>query len=147
MARGGYRPGAGRPKLTEAEKAERKARKAASAPKAKTAPAARRAGGSVNEPSAGVATNEVPTEAAADAASQDMTPLDYMLSVMRAPDADAARRDRMAIAAAPFMHPRKEPVGEGKREKAALDAKDAVSRGKFSAAPPPKLAAVGGKKI
>jgi hypothetical protein len=33
------------------------------------------------------------------------TPLDYMLKVMRDPDAPAERRDRMAAAAAPFSHP------------------------------------------
>jgi hypothetical protein len=32
-------------------------------------------------------------------------PLAYMLRVMRDPDAPAERRDRMAIAAAPFCHP------------------------------------------
>lgn len=67
------------------------------------------------------------------------TPLDYMLEVMRDPAADAARRDRMAIAAAPFMHPRKEPVGQGKREKAEKDAADAAG-GRFGArAAPLKL--------
>jgi hypothetical protein len=32
------------------------------------------------------------------------TPLQYMLRVMRDPEASAARRDAMAIAAAPFVH-------------------------------------------
>ncbi len=35
-----------------------------------------------------------------------ITPLEYMLKVMRNTKADWDRRDRMAIAAAPFMHPR-----------------------------------------
>lgn len=148
MARGGYRPGAGRPKLTEAERDERRALKAAGAVPAKKAAAKKRAAPAktaaqppdVEQPA-------LSPELVIEAALANATPLDYMLMVMRAGNADPARRDRMAIAAAPFMHPRKEPVGEGKREKAALDAKDAVSRGKFSAAPPPKLAAVGGKKI
>jgi hypothetical protein len=35
-----------------------------------------------------------------------MSPLEYMLSVMNDPGADPARRDRMAIAAAPFAHQR-----------------------------------------
>src|SRR5262245_427836 len=50
-------------------------------------------------------------------------PLDYMLKVMRDPKADKARRDRMAIAAAPYCHER---VGDkrfdnrvGKKEVAA----------------------------
>jgi hypothetical protein len=33
-------------------------------------------------------------------------PLQYMLSVMRCPDVDADRRDRMAIACATYVHPR-----------------------------------------
>jgi len=32
------------------------------------------------------------------------TPLQYMLSVMRDPEASTARRDAMAIAAAPYVH-------------------------------------------
>jgi hypothetical protein len=34
------------------------------------------------------------------------TPLDYMLKVMRNPKADASRRDDMAKAAAPYVHPK-----------------------------------------
>ena len=33
-------------------------------------------------------------------------PLDYMLSVMRDTAADSKRRDAMAMAAAPYLHPR-----------------------------------------
>jgi hypothetical protein len=33
-------------------------------------------------------------------------PLDYKLSVMRDPAADQKRRDAMAMAAAPYLHPR-----------------------------------------
>jgi hypothetical protein len=33
-------------------------------------------------------------------------PVDYMLRVMRSAEADDERRDNMAIAAAPFLHPR-----------------------------------------
>ena len=34
------------------------------------------------------------------------TPLQHMLSVINDPEAPAARRDKMAIAAAPYCHPR-----------------------------------------
>jgi hypothetical protein len=34
------------------------------------------------------------------------TPLEYMLKVMRNPRADGERRDRMAVAAAPYVHPK-----------------------------------------
>jgi hypothetical protein len=42
--------------------------------------------------------------AAAEARGQ--SPLEYMLSVMRDPAAPADRRDRMAAAVAPYVHPR-----------------------------------------
>jgi hypothetical protein len=44
------------------------------------------------------------------------TPLAYMLAVMRDPDVDPLRRDRMAVAAAPFMHPRIYDHRVGKKE-------------------------------
>lgn len=71
-----------------------------------------------------------------------------MLAVMNDDMADDLRRDRMAIAAAPFCHPRKEPVGPGKRE-AAQEAAEAASAagGKFAPPPMPKLAAVGGRRV
>ncbi|WP_152045490.1 hypothetical protein [Aureimonas psammosilenae] len=34
------------------------------------------------------------------------TPLEYMLKVMRNPRAEGERRDRMAVAAAPYVHPK-----------------------------------------
>lgn len=62
------------------------------------------------------------------------TPLEYVLHVMNDPRQPAERRDRLAVAALPFMHNK---LGEGgKREKAADDAKKASS-GKFAAAPAP----------
>lgn len=41
-----------------------------------------------------------------------MSPLEYMLSVMRDQSADAARRDRMAQCAAPYVHARAEVAGK-----------------------------------
>lgn len=76
MARGGPRPGAGRPRGTRSTLID------------------------------------IPGEAAA----VEMSPLDYMLSVMRDPEADSARRDRMAQAAAPYVHPK---AGEAKKPDAA----------------------------
>ena len=35
-----------------------------------------------------------------------VTPLEYMLAVLRDESVDAERRDRMAAAAAPYIHPR-----------------------------------------
>lgn len=102
MARGGYRPGAGRPK------------------------------GSKSKAATG-ATSPVDEEPI-DAAVQE--PLDYMLQVMRDPQADQLRRDRMAIAAAPFMHARKAEAGTKKADEQGA-AKRAAAR--FQAATPPKL--------
>ena len=42
----------------------------------------------------------------AEIASSGLTPLDYMLSVLRDPKQDWQRRDEMAKAAAPYCHPR-----------------------------------------
>lgn len=71
-------------------------------------------------------------------------PLAYMLEVMNDPTADEARRDKMAVAAAPYMHIKK---GEGgKKDEQGAAAKRAAG-GKFAPAAPPKLVAAGGKKI
>jgi hypothetical protein len=67
------------------------------------------------------------------------TPLEYMWRVMSDPEADPTRRDRMAIAAAPFVHARvaDNRVGKGDRKRAR--AKE-VATGRFKPpAQPPKL--------
>lgn len=47
------------------------------------------------------------TRAIAEGALKDgLTPLEYMLGVMRDPNAPSARRDEMAKSAAPYLHPR-----------------------------------------
>lgn len=88
MARGGYRPGAGRP---------RKADRTPAPPKRE--------------------------RTATPALVQ--TPLDYMLGVMNDPGADDARRDRMAIAAAPYLHGRGSDRRPGKKEEAQAAAQTA----------------------
>lgn len=89
MKRGGYRPGAGRPK------------------------------GARNRPKSIMPAFE-PVPAVISAG---VTPLEYMLSVMRDGDADPTRRDRMAIAAAPFCHSRIVDNRFGKRDATAEQAK------------------------
>jgi hypothetical protein len=106
MAKGGYRPGAGRPKKVAEKVTER-------------AIAAVLANASYPE----VATNVEVPEAVG---GERLTPLEFMLRVMNDPTQPEARRDRLAIAAAPFMHPRREPVGQGKRDKAKEDAERAA---------------------
>lgn len=99
MARGGYRPGAGRPKKGASDTTHAQIKKTARKLK--------------------------------------QTPLEYMLSVMNDPAGDPSRRDRMAIAAAPFVHGRAEGEGtKGEREKQADRAK-AVGVGKYRTPPPP----------
>ena len=50
--------------------------------------------------------NKVSSEMKAAIAASGETPLEYMLRVMRDPKADTHRRDDMAKAAAPYIHPR-----------------------------------------
>ena len=52
------------------------------------------------------ARNRATEEARAAAAAAGVLPLEYMLSVMRDSAADCKRRDAMAMAAAPYLHPR-----------------------------------------
>jgi hypothetical protein len=52
------------------------------------------------------ARNRATEEARAAAAASGALPLDYMLGIMRDPTADNKRRDAMAMAAAPYLHPR-----------------------------------------
>lgn len=90
MARGGFRPNAGRPKSAGSAKAI-----------------------------------VVPADVKKAARKSGMTPLDYMLTVMNDGDAEDARRDRMAIAAAPFVHVKPGDSPIGKKEAAQTAAKSA----------------------
>jgi hypothetical protein len=56
------------------------------------------------------ARNRATAEARAAAEATGILPLDYMLSVMRDADAEPKRRDAMAMAAAPYLHPKVSPV-------------------------------------
>ena len=85
MARGGYRPGAGRPK------------------------------------GSGV-TIETKAEIPVAAAAENLTPLESMLRVMNDRSADDHRRDRMAVAAAPYVHAKAETAAPGKKEQREMDA-------------------------
>jgi hypothetical protein len=55
------------------------------------------------------------------------TPLQYMLRIIRDEAVDPIRRDRMAIAAAPYCHPR---VAENRVGKKETEAKRAKALGK-----------------
>jgi len=110
MAKGGYRPNSGPPKGT---KYAPRGSKKTSKPRKKKG---------------------IPEDIIAAAAAENMTPLAYMLKVMRDEGADPARRDRMAVAAAPFIHAR---AGEdGKKDQKAEKAKVA-GQGRFAAGKAP----------
>jgi hypothetical protein len=109
MARGGYRPGSGRPHKEPA-------------PKVKPASRAALPAGDEGEPGAA------------------LNPLEYMLGVMNSDAATPARRDRMAMAAAPFVHPRAVPAAGGQKVERQAVAEDAANSGSKYAPPPgPKL--------
>lgn len=66
---------------------------------------------------------KLPADVKAAARKSRMSPLNYMLAVMRDPAADVVRRDRMAIAAAPFCHGRVADNRVGKKQIEAAEAK------------------------
>lgn len=109
MARGGYRPGAGRPKGAKSK-----------------------AAGSVPQSPAVQPDKPVVPD--------DRTPLEYMLHVMNDPAASPERRDRMAIAAAGYLHGRgiAGALPKGKREMAREAAHTAAS-GRYAPPAPPRL--------
>lgn len=108
MARGGYRPGAGRPKGSKTTKA--------------------------NQPKEG---NAISGDITDEAAAGNLDPLAYMLKVMNTTTEPKERRDRMAIAAAPFVHPRA-GGGKGKKQEREERAK-AAGKGVFSPCKPPLM--------
>jgi hypothetical protein len=75
--------------------------------------------------------DEGPAAVIAAAGKENKTPLQYMLDVMNDPAQEDSRRDRMAQAAAPYVHGR--AVEVGKKETKAEAAKKAET-GRF--APP-----------
>jgi phage terminase small subunit len=115
MARGGYRPNSGPVKGTKY------------APRGSRKPKESRGG--------------IPEGIKADAAAENLDPLTYMLKIMNDPDAAQDRRDRMAVAAAPFVHARK-GEGFGKKDEKAERAK-AAGEGRFRCSAPPRLKVVG----
>lgn len=66
-----------------------------------------------------------------------MTPLEYMLKVMNDDEAEDQRRDRMAVAAAPFVHAKAEAAG--KKEQRQQAAEQVMNGGKFAPRTRPNL--------
>ena len=87
-------------------------------------------------------TATIPAVYLEEAYDANMSPLDFMLKVMRDPNADPLRRDRMAMAAAPFIHLKAAEAKLGKREEAKRKAAEVGAGGsKFSAPAAPRLVA------
>ena len=169
MARGGYRPGAGRkPGIKETKPRKRKKSKAPEDSKQVTPESEEtkqikamlsfetkakatlynnfltkiKAGGKLTLADKklmdAVAVDllaEISEEDVKSAKAENLDPLKYMLKVMNDPKAAEDRRDRMAIASAPFVHSRK-GEGQGKKEDRDEKAKQAGA-GKFQSGRPP----------
>jgi phage terminase small subunit len=71
-----------------------------------------------------------------DAAMENKTPLQYMLDVMNSPWEPKERRDRMAVAAAPFVHTRAE---KNTKKKDQAEAAEKATKGKFAPMAGPKV--------
>ena len=97
--KGGYRPGAGRPRGSKNKKR-----------------------------------TETISDIFAAAMAENLDPLTYMLRVMNDPKCPVDRRDRMAIAAAPFVHNRK---GEGGLKTDAKERAKVAGVGRFRPSAPP----------
>jgi hypothetical protein len=70
------------------------------------------------------------------AADGGLTPLQYMLKVMRDSKADKGRRDEMARAAAPYMHPRISTVEVANKDGEAFKTVSTITRRIVHAKPP-----------
>jgi hypothetical protein len=68
---------------------------------------------------------KLPQAIVTQARAAELLPLGYMLAVIRDPTAAASRRDRMAIAAAQYCHPRAADYRKGKKDHEAEVAKEA----------------------
>jgi phage terminase small subunit len=127
MPRGGPRPGAGRPKGSGAKGKKSSAAKAdTKKTKGKAKP-----GKVATLPPGPSPQNEV---FEGEVLPAKKTPLEYMLDMMNNPKADPERRDRMAVAAAPYVHGK---VGEKGKKDAKREAAASAGGGRFASAPPP----------
>lgn len=145
MARGGSRPGAGRPKKTPT------AAPAADAAVPEARKYKRRAAPSVDaegfKPEDAPATwpfgKERPAPPEPEADLSGLMPLDYLLEVMRNPDLPAPLRMQAATLAAQYCHPKPAPKS-AKQEAEAERKKNREAR--FGRRQPPALTALQGGK-
>jgi len=66
--------------------------------------------------------NKATAERQKEIAASGETPLDYMLRVMRDPEADPSRRDDMAKAAAAYVHPKLAAVQHSGKDGGPIEA-------------------------
>lgn len=137
MARGGARVGAGRPKGSVKDAAPKvatsakvKAQKPAARKRAATQKPSRHR---VDVPGAVVPAIDPGSE---PAVMEQKTPLEYMLTVMNDPRVDGGRRDRMAVAAAVYLHSKQGEKGVKANRSAAAKTAGA---GRFAPSAPPRL--------
>lgn len=116
MPRGGYRPGAGRPRGAKNKK-----------------PAKNNNKNKIETENNTETENsiEVSGEIEKQAEHYGITPLEYMLQVINDPKADVDLKARLAIAAAPFVHRKKQEFKMGKKDEQSEKAKKAGS-GRFA---------------
>jgi phage terminase small subunit len=74
-----------------------------------------------------------------------LTPLDFLLQVMRDPEEDKGRRMNAAQLAAPYVHAKKGETSAKKDD--AEKRKQAAQTGRFGRREAPKLATAGGKPV
>lgn len=78
-------------------------------------------------------------EIAAKRSKGDMSPLDFMLAIMRDEDQDVKLRTAMAQAAAPYIHAKPGDAPKGKKEQQLEAAQEIAAGGKFAPRRAPKL--------
>lgn len=139
MPRGGARPGAGRPRKQPAAKPKETKRVAK-----KPDPAQVDADGFKTNSDWPFGQERPPEEPKPQDLSS-LTPLDYLLSVMRDSGEEGVRRMQAAQLAAPYCHAKKGEISAKRQE--AEDLKKAAGTGKFARRQPPALVASGGKAV
>ncbi|MDA8521990.1 terminase small subunit [Acidovorax sp. NCPPB 4044] len=144
MPRGGARPGAGRPKKSAPADVPKPAAAAKKRPASKKTEAPPLDAEGYKTDANWPFGQERPLAPPPPKDLSDLTPLDFLLEVMRDETEERRTRIQAAQLAAPYVHAKK---GEaGKKEEKQDAAKKVASR--FTAgAPPPKLAAAGGKRV
>ena len=148
MPRGGSRPGAGRPKkpasakpeVVEGKKYKRRALPAIDAEGFKTPDAPQNWPFGKERPAEPPA--PPPVEDAPDLSG--LTPLDYLLEVMRDPAEERGRRMQAATLAAPYVHAK--PAPKTAKQAAAEERKKYPQTGRFGRRQAPVLTAVQGGK-